>query len=40
MSLTFRFIGTAGAEDNPFPKLIGTWRNIDTLVTSKEKIAT
>jgi hypothetical protein len=33
MSLTFHLMGTAGAEDNPFPKLIGAWRNIDTLIT-------
>jgi hypothetical protein len=33
MSLAFHLIGTAGAEDNPFPNLIGTWRNVDTLVT-------
>jgi hypothetical protein len=33
MSLTFQFVGAAGAEDNPSPTLIGTWRNVDTLVT-------
>src|ERR1700743_217041 len=33
MSLTFHPVGAAGAEDDPFPKLIGTWRNVDTYVT-------
>jgi hypothetical protein len=32
-SLAFHLIGTAGADENPLPKLIGTWRNVDTLVT-------
>src|SRR6476646_808758 len=32
VSLMLHLMGTAGAEDDPFAKLIGTWKNVDTLV--------